>query len=119
MTRSSQGTPALRLGMGGGGGGWRLTGESADNSGATIRRLITYIRPYSGMALLIAVLVVIGSILNLFGPILLGKSIDQYVIPRDADGLLRLVLWLLLIYAVAGVAAIIQGLLMVQIGQHL
>jgi ATP-binding cassette subfamily B multidrug efflux pump len=116
---AGRGTPAVRLGMGGGGGGWRLTGESATNSRDTIRRLIAYVRPYRGMALVVAALVVVGSMLNLFGPILLGQAIDHYVIPRDADGLLGLVVRLLLIYAGAGIATILQGLIMVQIGQRL
>ncbi|MEZ4679429.1 MAG: hypothetical protein R2932_34930 [Caldilineaceae bacterium] len=44
MTRqSNSSTTVVRLGHGGGG---MLTGEAAGDTGKTIRRLLTYLRPY-------------------------------------------------------------------------
>jgi ABC-type multidrug transport system fused ATPase/permease subunit len=103
----------------GGGGRMMLSGESAQNTSATIARLAGYLRPYQGMVLIVAVLVVVSSVLGLIGPILLGQTIDRYVIPRDASGLLRMVWVMLLVYIAAGIATIFQGLVMVQIGQRL
>ncbi|GIV76217.1 MAG: multidrug ABC transporter ATP-binding protein [Litorilinea sp.] len=107
---------AIRLGIGGGG---RLTGESAKDTRSTLARLAHYLRPYAGRLMLVAALVVAGTLMSLSGPILLGRAIDQHVIPRDLPGLGRTVLLMLAVYVGAGLAAVIQGFLMVGIGQHL
>lgn len=117
MTQNTGGaaTP-IRLGMGGPG---RLTGDSARDTRSTLVRLGRHLRPYAGRLLLVAALVIVGTLLSLSGPILLGQAIDQYVIPRDLAGLGRMALLMLAVYAGAGLAAALQGLLMVNIGQHL
>ena len=108
--------PVVRLGFGGGG---PLTGESATQTRSTIRRLLGYLQPYRARLAGVAVLVVISTLLGLWGPILLGRAIDDYVIPRDAEGLGQLLTVLLLVYLGAGVTSVIQGLLMVGLGQRL
>jgi ABC-type multidrug transport system fused ATPase/permease subunit len=55
----------------------------------------------------------------LWGPILVGRAVDNYVVPRDLPGLTRVVLLLLGIYVVSGVASVLQGTLMVNIAQGL
>jgi ATP-binding cassette, subfamily B, multidrug efflux pump len=117
MTKQSNDRPMIRLG--GFGGGGALTGESARNTQSTIGRLFGYLRPYRGRLFGVAALVILGTILGLIGPILLGRAIDNYVIPRDLPGLLRIVGLMLVIYVVAGVASIFEGLWMVEIGQRL
>ncbi len=111
----SQPTP-VRLG---GGGGFRLTGEAAKNSRDTILRLLSYLRPYYPKLMLVVCMVLISTGLGLLGPILLGRIIDIYVIPRNPDGLTRAALWMLAVYLGNGAAAIVQGLVMVDLGQHL
>ena len=113
---SSGSTPRVRLGYGGGG---NLTGESARNTQFTLRRLFQYARPYTWQLLVVALLVIVGTISSLAGPILFGIIIDRYVIPADAGGLGRTVLLMLVIYLAGGLAAIIYGLLMVRIAQRL
>lgn len=108
--------PVVRLGFGGGG---PLTGESATQTRSTIRRLLGYLQPYRARLAGVAGLVLISTLLGLWGPILLGRAIDDYVIPRDAEGLWRLLTVLLLVYLGAGVTSVIQGLLMVGLGQRL
>ena len=71
---------AVRFGVGGGG---NLTGDSATNTRSTVRRLLTYLRPYRGRLLVVAGLVILSTAGNLAGPILLGRAIDNYVIPKD------------------------------------
>lgn len=56
--------------------------------------------------------------MGLAGPILVGQAIDNYVIPHDLPGLVSISLLLLAVY-LAAVASIIEGLLMVGLGQHL
>lgn len=117
MTQNTGGAAnPIRLGMGGAG---RLSGDSARDTRSTLVRLGRYLRPYAGRLLLVTALVIVGTLLSLSGPILLGRAIDQYVIPRDLAGLGRMALLMLAVYAGAGLAAALQGLLMVDIGQHL
>ena len=117
MTQNTGGAAnPIRLGMGGAG---RLSGDSARDTRSTLVRLGRYLRPYAGRLLLVTALVIVGTLLSLSGPILLGRAIDQSVIPRDLAGLGRMALLMLAVYAGAGLAAALQGLLMVDIGQHL
>lgn len=106
----------MRFGHGGGG---PLTGEAADDTGTTMRRLLTYLSPYRAQLLVVALLVLVTTAGNLAGPILLGRAIDNYVIPGDLSGLTQLVLILLAIYLVIGLCAVVQGRIMVDVGQGL
>ena len=116
MTNQTE-RPTVRLGVGG--GGRMMSGESAKNTRSTVMRLLSYLRPYQKRLWGVAGLVIISTILGLAGPILVGQAIDNYVIPHDLPGLVRISLLLLAVYLAAGVASIIQGLLMVGLGQHL
>lgn len=107
--------PRMRLGMGGGGG---LTGEAAADIRVTLGRLLAYLRPYWRYLIGVGVLVILGTALGLAGPILLGRAIDTYIGNQDAPGLGRNALWMFGVYLGAGVISIIQGLIMVWMGQH-
>ena len=108
-------SPRVRLGYGGG----PLTGESAATLRQTIRRLLGYARPYTLRLVIIALLVIIGTICTLVGPILIGVAIDKAIIPGDGPYLMQLAGILLAVYLIGGVAAVIYGILMVGVGQRL
>ena len=116
MSQQNNPPPRVRLGHG---GGMRLTGESARDSRRTIRRLFHYARPYTGRLAGVALLVVVSTAAGLAGPILLGRAIDQHVIPKDLPGLAQIALTMLVVYLLGGLAAIAHGVLMVSIGQRL
>lgn len=116
MTRQSSPTSQVRFGAHRGG---MMTGEAAQNTRATVQRLLRYLRPYRTRLLLVSGLVLVSTALNLAGPILLGRAIDTYVIPRDGAGLARYALLILAVYVGVGIAAITEGFLMVKIGQGL
>lgn len=109
--------PRVRIGISG--GGRNLTGEAATTVRATIIRLLRYARPYSAQLIIVAVLVIIGSIATLSGPILIGITIDQAIIPQDTDLLLQLSVVMLAVYLLGGIAAVVYGILMVSVGQRL
>jgi ATP-binding cassette subfamily B multidrug efflux pump len=100
-------------------GGSALTGESAATARATIGRLLSYARPYSGKLVLIALLIVVGTLATLAGPILFGRALDEAIAPGDTALLVQIVLAMLLIYLAGGAAAIFYGILMVDVGQRL
>jgi ATP-binding cassette subfamily B protein len=112
---SKQDTPRIRLGFGGG----SLTGESARHTRSTISRLSQYARPYSRQLFAVALLVVVSTFAGLAGPVLLGRAIDEYIIPGNLTGLRELALLMLSIYLSGNVAAVLHGVMMVKIGQQL
>ena len=112
-TSSTQERP--RIGSGGG----RLTGEMAKNRRKTVQRLFTYLKPYTARLIVVMAFVIITTLLNLAGPILVGQAIDQYIALDNVGGLSETV-WLMVgVYMVAGLTAIVQGILMVTLGQRL
>ena len=104
-----------RIGYGGG----RLTGETARNTQATVSRLFSYLKPYTSRLIVVAVLVVIGTLFALAGPILLGVAIDDYIATADVPGLAQTAILMAAVYLGAAIAAVIHGVIMVDIGQRL
>ena len=93
--------------------------ENAENIRGTVARLAAYLRPYASRLTIVAFLVVLGTLLSLAAPILLGKAIDLYIVPRDMVGLGRLALVLLAVYLLSSLASAVYGILMVSIAQNL
>lgn len=117
MTASQNSQTQARMGFGFGGGG-RPTGESAKNTRSTVIRLLGYLKPYHWRLVTVAVLVIVGTVMNLAGPILLGRAIDHYIAVGDVAGLVRTVLLMLGVYLGAGVATLSQGVVMIGLGQR-
>ncbi len=115
MTNRTSQTTHVRLGHG---GGARLTGEAASDTRQTLVRLIGYLQPFWRMLAVVATLTVIATLASLGGPILLGKAIDDFVAAGDRAGLANTVILMLGLYLVNGAAGLIQGILMVDIGQR-
>ncbi|CAN7199483.1 ABC transporter ATP-binding protein [Paenibacillus sp. LjRoot56] len=90
----------------------------AKNIGATLLRMWGYLRLQRTGLLTVAVLTVLGSGLALLGPYLIGRAIDDYIIPRDRSGLLGLCLLLLGCYVVSGAASWIQSYLIAGVSQR-
>jgi len=105
----------VRLGYG---GGISLTGEGASNTRKTTRRLLTYLKPYWKRLLVVATLSIVGTLCSLAGPILIGRTIDEYIVVANLDGLSSLVILIALVYITSGLAGVIQGQIMVTIGQR-
>jgi ATP-binding cassette subfamily B multidrug efflux pump len=114
MSKKSE-APRVRIGFAGG----VLTGESARSTRSTSRRLLGYALPYRRQLVIVAILVAVGTLSALAGPILLGIAIDRFIIPGELAGLAHIAIAMLVIYLLGGVAAVIYGALMVGIGQRL
>ena len=78
--------------------------ERAENRGATTRRLLGELRPYSRSLLLAFALVVVGALSQAGGPWLIGRAIDRYILGDDPAGLFRTMALLFGVY-VAGTLA--------------
>ena len=116
MTDHRTTPPPPRMGFGF--GGRRSTGETARDPRTTMLRLFGYLKPYRWSLSIVAMLVIIGTLASLAGPILLGRAIDNYITTSDFSGLSRVTLLMLAVYLVAGITTIAQGVVMVNIGQR-
>ena len=95
-----------------------MTGEVAGNTRQTLKRMAAYLRPYRLQLLVVALFVTFSTLLRLFGPVLLGRAIDQFIAPGDAVGLRNLVVQIAIVYIAAAAASTVQGLIMVVLGQR-
>ena len=95
-----------------------LTGEHAGNTRLTLMRMASYLRPYRLPLLVVALFVTVSTVLRLYGPMLLGRAIDDFIGPSDAFGLRGLILLIIAVYVGAAATATVQGLIMVVLGQR-
>lgn len=84
----------------------------------TFRRLISYLACDRSLLFLIGFLIIVSIIANLLGSYMIRPIINDYIIPGDIKGLMRILLILAAIY-LTGVAAVqIQYRLLNKIGQR-
>ncbi len=84
----------------------------------TLLRVWFYLRRQKRSLILTAVMVVGTVCLDLSGPILLGKVIDGHVVTRTADGLVRLLLLMLMVYVSTGTLYLLQSHVMAGAAQR-
>jgi ATP-binding cassette, subfamily B, multidrug efflux pump len=93
--------------------------ENAYNQRQVTKRLMVYLKPYRWRVAAVFILVILGTLSTLVGPVLIGVAIDRYIIPGDLQGLLRLALLMLAAYLSASGMTITYTLIMVNITQEL
>lgn len=94
------------------------TGHKAKNIGATLRRLWAYLRRQKIGLAVVLLLVALTTALSIAGPYLMGRAIDQYIIPGDLPGLARIVLLMAAIYAAAAFSTWLQIYIMAAVAQR-
>ena len=72
--------------------------EKAQDSGETLRRLAVYFKPFKLPLLGVAVLIIVDTLLQLAGPYLIGRAIDEFIAAGDPRGLTISMLLLLAVY---------------------
>jgi ATP-binding cassette subfamily B multidrug efflux pump len=72
--------------------------EKAKNPRNAILRLMDYLKPFKLQMALVLVFVVIYTLLGLVGPYLMGRAIDQFISPKQVNGLGEIALLMLLVY---------------------
>ncbi len=103
-----------------GGPGGRMMGPvaKAHDTRGTVRRLWRYLRRQRGALILTAMLVIATTGLNLLGPYLLGRAIDAYILRGDLAELGRIVLLMLLVYALTSLLTWMQAYIMAGAAQR-
>jgi ATP-binding cassette subfamily B multidrug efflux pump len=92
--------------------------ERAKDIRGTVWRTWTYLRRQKWALIATAVMVTCTTGLNLLGPYLLGKAIDDYLLPGDLPGLARICLLMLAIYAASSVLTWAQTYVMAAASQR-
>ncbi len=65
--------------------------SSHKNKFATLPRLFSYLLKYKGRILLVLLLMAVGTVIDLINPLMLEKAVDDFIVPGDIAGLLRMV----------------------------
>lgn len=72
--------------------------EKARNARQALQRGLPYLHPYRTGLALVFVLMLFYTLLDLLGPYLMGVAIDRFIDQKDAAGLVRISLLMLLVY---------------------
>jgi ATP-binding cassette subfamily B protein len=84
-----------------------------------MRRLLGYLRPYTGHAALALTAIIANSILQLAQPWLMKEAIDRYIPAGDLSGVNRIALWYFLILIVGFCLEFTQTWLLQNTGQRI
>lgn len=91
--------------------------KRAEDTWGTVKRLLTYLIQHKWMLLIIISMVILSSSMALLGPYLIGMAIDDFIVLKQADGLLQLVGWLIVIYILHSVSIFLQNFWMIGVAQ--
>jgi len=92
--------------------------EKARDPKGALLRLLRYLRPYAWQLGAVMLMVTTATVLGLVAPYVLSIAIDNYIIPGDLSGLVRVVLLLGAIYLVIWAVEVGQGYIMVGVSQR-
>ncbi|ASS73635.1 multidrug ABC transporter ATP-binding protein [Tumebacillus algifaecis] len=81
--------------------------RSKDAKG-TVRRIWHYLKLHRRSLIVVVVCTALSTLFSLLGPYLIGKTIDQYIIPHQFDGMIRMGLLLLSVYLLGAVSTWVQ-----------
>src|SRR4029079_17819986 len=94
-----------------------IVGKAYDSR--LMQRLLGYLRPYRGYALLALTAIIANSMLQLAQPYLMKLAIDRFVPARDLAGVNRVALWYFLIIIASFCLEFTQTWLLQTTGQHI
>ena len=104
-------------GPGGPGARFRLGSKPRDTRG-TLLRLWSYLATQRRSLVLTTALVVVSSGLSLLGPLLMGRAIDLLVATGDLAGVTRILVLMLVLYAVSSLARWAQDYVVAGVAQR-
>lgn len=92
--------------------------KRAKNTAGTIKRISIYLLEEKWKLLVVIFMVLISSILGLLGPFLVGRAIDDYIVTRQTDGLIILLISLIVVYSFYSLSIFLQNYWMIGIAQN-
>ncbi|MFF5996275.1 ABC transporter ATP-binding protein [Lysinibacillus sp. KU-BSD001] len=87
------------------------------NQKQTLLRIWSYLRQQKLGMLLATFLVIIGSLLGLIGPYLVGVITDEYILKVDVSGAIRMSIMLAIVYTVYSLFTWLQSYVMIRVSQ--
>ena len=99
--------------------GHRMMGniDKAKDPGGALKRLLNYLSPYRTQLFIISILTLGSTLISLTGPYLVSIAIDEYIIPRDFDGLVRISSLIAGVYVIASITDMLASWVMATISQ--
>jgi ATP-binding cassette, subfamily B, multidrug efflux pump len=92
--------------------------EKARDPRNALVRLIPYLNPFKLVLILVFVFVLIYTVLGLVGPYLMGVAIDKFIATKDSVGLLKISIWMLIVYTLTNLFQAISAWLMSSVSQR-
>lgn len=89
----------------------------AKNWVSTLRRLWIYLSYHKGLLFLVLLMIVLSSAFGLLGPYLIGMAVDDYIVTKESEGILTLLLILACVYLLQSVSIFLQNYWMIGIAQ--
>ncbi|MDM5226871.1 ABC transporter ATP-binding protein [Cytobacillus sp. NJ13] len=90
----------------------------SENINFKLKRIWSYLACNKGLLSLVLFMVVISSAMGLLGPYLVGMAIDEYIVTKNSDGFIALLIWLGVIYVMNSLALWFQNYWMIGIAQE-
>ena len=75
--------------------------EKPKNMGKTLKRLWAYVGVHRFKLFMVVFFVIASTLINLRGTSMIGTAIDSYILPGDFYGLRRMLIRLLIVYALS------------------
>lgn len=99
------------------GGGNKFTGPivKAKDSKGTLKRIWNYMKKEKTPLVVSIIIVILTTLLGLVGPYMIGVIIDDYIIPRDISGTVKMAGILAIVYVVFSLFTWFQSYLMIQV----
>ncbi len=92
--------------------------EKAQNPRHALVRLLPYLRPFRLTLVAVFACVIVYTLFGLVGPYLMGVAIDRFIGPGQAQGLMRMAMWMLITYLLYNGFQIVAAWLMSGISQQ-
>lgn len=105
-------------GHGGGGGGGHKRTEKPKRARETLLRLWSYLRRQRLFLFVTGLMVAAMVGLDLLGPLLIRRAIDNHIIPRDLDGLAHIAVLMITVYASSSALNWLQSYVMAGAAQR-
>ncbi|MEM6647120.1 MAG: ABC transporter ATP-binding protein [Bacteroidota bacterium] len=95
-----------------------LTKDRPGLDGTLLKRIVRYLMPYKGWVVLALTLTLTAAFLGPLRPRLVQIAIDNHIVVGDLEGLLRIILFLVLVLVGEGVLTFVNSYLTQWIGQN-
>lgn len=93
-------------------------GPEVKNARGTLKRLWKYLRHKKAALSSVLMMVALSAAFNLTGPLLIGRAIDDYIIPGDIQGLIGISMLMLVVYVLGALSTWLQNHIMVGVAQE-